>query len=311
MHNDTVNWDDLRVAYNVACSGSLSRSAEQLSMNHSTVLRRINRLERALGIRLFIRHQRGYRLTEAGQSLLETMTPLSGDMQRLITSLSALENSPSGVLKLSTVSDFSRFFAPLLKEFHELYPQVRLQITATDDVLSLSRGDVHVSLRLGDEPDEPDLIARYLLSFPLNFYASDSYVERYGLPTSMDELDQHLWVLPTGRKRHIPGISAIADAVDPRQVVYQSNSFPDIFSAVNAGIGIGPVGVSGLEWKDNTIASIEGLHTVNLGIHTEPNRLWCVYHKDMRGNSRIQALLAFIQHRIPADQAHPANRQTS
>lgn len=311
MHADQVNWDDLRVAYDVARTGSLSRSAEQLGMNHSTVLRRINRLEGVLGIRLFIRHQRGYRLTEAGQLMLETMTPLSGDMQRLVASLSALESSPSGILRLSTVSDFSRVFAPLLKEFHELYPQVRLQIFATDEVLSLSRGDVHVSLRLGDEPTEPDLIARYLLSFPLDFYAADSYVERYGLPTSMDDLDQHLWVLPTGRKRHIPGISAIADKVNPGRVVYQSNSFPDIFSAVNAGIGIGPVGVSGLEWRDNTIAAIDGLHAVNVGVRTEPNRLWCVYHKDMRGSSRIRALLEFIQHRIPADQGYPANQQRS
>lgn len=310
MNEDAVNWDDLKVAYEVARHGSLSRSADRLGLNHSTVLRRVNRLEQALGIRLFIRHQRGYRVTEAGQLMLETMTPLTGDMQRLISSLTVLENSPSGTLKLSTVSDFSGFFAPLLRDFREAYPQVRLQIVATDEVLSLSQGEIHVSIRMGEEPSEPDLIARYLLSFPQRFYASSSYVERHGVPASMEDINRHFWVMPTGRKQRISGIYPVIEKVDPTRIVYQSNSFPDIFSAVRSGMGIGPIGIGGLEWRDVNSVSVDGLQPVELGIRSEPTRMWIVYHKDMRGSSRIRALLDFILSRIPVNPDFPVNQQT-
>ena len=301
MAEESVNWDELRVAYDVAGSGSLSRSAEQLGMNHSTILRRINRLEKSLGTRLFIRHQRGYRMTEAGRLLLQRMTPLNEDMQRLVAALSVMESVPSATLKLSTVSDFSGFFSPLLREFRKEYPHTRLQIVATDEVLSLAQGNVHVSIRMGEEPTEPDLIARYLLSFPQRFYASADYVAEHGVPESMAGINQHSWVLPTGRKQHISGIQEVVEQVDPARIVYQSNSFPDIFAAVRAGMGIGPVGIGGLEWRDVNSVSIEGLQQVELGILSEPTKMWFVYHKDMRGSSRIRALLDFILQRIPAN----------
>ena len=272
-------------------------------MNHSTILRRINRLETALGTRLFIRHQRGYRMTEAGRVLLQRMTPLQGDIQRLISGLASMDDSPSGILKLSTVSDFSGFFSPLLREFRTAYPQIRLQVVATDEVLSLAQGNVHVSIRLGEEPNEPDLIARFLLSFSQRFYASSSYVEEYGIPTSLEEVNQHFWVLPSGRKQRISGIYPVVERVDPARIVYQSNSFPDIFAAVRSGMGIGPVGIGGLEWQDVNTVSIDGVQPVDLGIHSKATNMWFVYHKDMRGSSRIRALLDFILQRRPA--THP------
>ncbi len=296
---ETVNWDDLRIALDVARTGSLSRSADRLGMNHSTVLRRINRLEKALGTRLFIRHQRGYQRTEAGDMMLGTMTPLAGEVQRLLSGLSAMETSPSGTLKISTVSDFSGYFAPLMSRFRESYPQIRLQVVATDDVLSLSRGDVHVSIRMGEEPQEPDLIARFLMSFHQRLYASKEYVERYGLPHTMEEANRHLWVLPTGRKRLISGIKPIVDCVNPSRIVFQSNSFPDIYAAVVEGMGIGPIGLGGLSWKDASTTSVDHLVPVDVGIRAEPSNMWFVYHKDMRGSSRIRALLDFILNQMP------------
>ena len=299
MDAESINWDDLRVAYDVALRGSLSRSAEHLGINHSTILRRINRLEQSLGTRLFIRHQRGYRVTEAGRMFQERMLPLNGGMQRLTAALAVMEGSPSGTLKLSTVSDFSGFFSPLISEFRRAYPQIRLQVVATDEVLSLAQGNVHVSIRLGEEPREPDLIARYLLSVPHHFYASLDYIAEHGVPTSMEDINQHFWVLPTGRKQSISAIYPVVERVNSERIVYQSNSFPDIFASVRAGMGIGPVGLGGLEWRDVNAISVEGLQKVELGIRSEPTKMWFVYHKDMRGSSRIKALLDFILQQIP------------
>ena len=153
---DQFSWDDIHLAYRVAELGTLSKAADQLGINHSTVLRRISRLEQQLGARLFIRNQRGYRTTDAGQLLLDRVRPIAEEMQRLCTGLSTLEETPSGTLRISTVSDFSLFFAPLLHAFREAYPQIRVQVVATDERSSLASGDVHVAIRMGEQPREPE-----------------------------------------------------------------------------------------------------------------------------------------------------------
>jgi DNA-binding transcriptional LysR family regulator len=294
MLGDDFSWDDLYVAYRVAELGSLSRAGEKLSMNHSTVLRRINHLEQRLGIKLFIRHQRGYRLTDAGKMLLGEMRPIAMDMQRLFSSLSALEASPSGTLKISTVSDFSMFFAPVLYAFREAFPQIRVQVVATDDVLSLAEGGVHVAIRMGMEPAEPDLIARRLMPIRHNYFASSRYIERHGVPQSLADANRHLWVLPSGEKQNMPGIRELVDCLDADQIVFQSNSFSDIHSAVLEGMGVGPIG--GLQRFGGWASTLQ---KVEFGLKAPEAYMWFVYHKDMRGSSRIRALQDFILQRVP------------
>jgi len=296
----TVRWDDLRIAFQVATKGSLSRAGEALGINHSTALRAVNRLESALGTRLFIRNQRGYQLTDAGRMLADRMRPVAAEMQRLCNTLSTVETAPSGTLRISTVTDFSPFFAPLLHAFRREYPQIRVQILATDDRLSLAEGEVHASVRIGNEPDEPDLIARRLMPVGLHYYASQEYVDQFGVPASLDDLNRHQWVLPTGDKTRIPAIQELIEKIAPEQVAFQSNSFSDIEAAVRAGMGIGPMSevnthLSGL------IGGVENpLINVSLDVDTEPSQMWLVYHKDMRQSARVRALQEFLERKIGA-----------
>lgn len=289
-----LNWDDIRVAYSVAETGSLSAAGKQLGLNHTTVLRRVNQLEQQLGQRLFIRHQRGYRLTESGHVLLEKGKSLMADMQLLQNNLSVLGHSPSGTLRISTVSDFSQSLAPLIAGFRQQYPQIRIETIATDEVLSLSRGDIHAAIRIGSQPSEPDLIARPLIRVGLSFFAADSYVERYGLPQSLADVGRHLWLLPSGGKRQIPAIKTLYDRLDDEQIVFQSNSFNDLYYAVLEGMGIGP-----FESLHRPRLTSEGVRRVELGLNFEADPIWLVYHKDMKNSARIQAFQEYMGRAIP------------
>ncbi|WP_221793433.1 LysR family transcriptional regulator [Oceanobacter mangrovi] len=294
MAMDEFSWDDLHIAYRVAEAGTLSAAAERLGLNHSTLLRRISRLEQQLGTRLFIRHQRGYQLTDAGQLMLERMQPVADEMVRLFNGLSTYESTPSGTLRISTVSDFSLFFAPLLHAFREAYPQIRVHVVATDERTSLASGDVHAAIRMGEQPTEPDLIARKLMPSPMDLFAAQSYVERYGLLRNMADVNRHFWVLPSGRKRQIPGIRELVDRIDPSRIVFESNSFTDIFSAVSEGMGVGPVG-----FLQRASSINQDLVQIDLGLPTPQAFMWFVYHKDMRGSSRIRALQNFMIEHLP------------
>ena len=285
-----VRWDDLRIAYQVAASGSLSKAGATLGVNHSTVLRAVNRLENTLGANLFIRHQRGYQLTDAGRIMAERMTAIHGDMQRLTNALATLEASPSGLLRISTVIDFSTFFAPLLHEFRKEYPQVRIKIVATDEILTLAKGEVHVAIRLGSQPSEPDLVARPLSHVDLRFYASPTYIEEFGIPRSKEDINQHNWVLPTGDKERMSGIQELLSKVNASQLVMQSNSFNDIQSSVEAGVGIGPL--------SSINAEKTSLVEVDFGVQIDSSPMWFVYHKDMKQSKRIRALQEFLLRKI-------------
>jgi len=299
--DESIRWDDLKVALCVAREGSLSRAGEVLGINHSTALRAVGRLESALGTRLFIRHQRGYQLTDGGRLLAERLGPVAGEIQRLCGTLATVETAPAGTLRISTVTDFSPFFAPLLHAFRREYPQIRVQIVATDDVLSLADGEVHVSVRIGQQPEEPDLIARRLMPVDLNFYAAQSYVDQCGLPESEAEFAKHQWVLPTGDKTRIPAIQELIQLVAPEQVAFQSNSFSDIESAVRAGMGIGPLSIVNLGTQgalEGGLRSAEGLVRVPFLSTSTPSQMWLVYHKDMRQSARVRALQGFLQRQL-------------
>lgn len=283
-----ASWDDFHIAYHVAQAGTLTKAGKILNMNHATVLRHINRLEEILDTKLFIRHQRGYQLTDAGELVVQEIPDIQKSFSRLENLMSSVENSISGNLRITTLSDFSPLLNPALKAFRQEYPKLRIQIIATDDVIPLSTGAAHVSLRAGSQPTEPDLIAKKISSPKVFYYAADSYVKEYGLPKNANEYKQHLWALPSGEKRKIPFIKQILEHINEEQIIYQSNHFPDIYSAVVEGMAIGPIGVHYSRNCDN-------LKKLNIKLDTTRDSFWFVYHKDLKNSARIQALFGFLE----------------
>ncbi len=283
-----ASWDDFRIAYQVAKSGTLTKAGKMLQMNHATVLRHINRLEEALDTKLFIRHQRGYQLTDAGELVVKEVPDIQKSFSRLENLMSSAEKNISGNLRITTLSDFSPLLNPALKAFRQAYPKLRIQIIATDDIIPLATGAAHVSLRAGGQPNEPDLIVKKLNPPDIHYYAADSYVAEHGLPANDREYNQHLWALPSNEKRKIPFVKQILKHIDEEQIIYQSNHFPDIHNAVIEGMAIGPMGVHHANKCDN-------LQKLDIQFDTAIEGFWFVYHKDLKNSARIQALFGFLE----------------
>lgn len=282
-----ASWDDFRIAYQVAESGTLTKAGKVLQMNHATVLRHINRLEEALDTKLFIRHQRGYQLTDAGELVVKELPDIHKSFSRLENLMASAEKNISGNLRITTLSDFSPLLNPALKAFRQAYPKLRIQIIATDDIIPLASGAAHVSLRAGAQPNEPDLIVKKLKAPDIHYYAADSYIKEYGLPKDESEFNQHLWALPSNEKRKIPFIKQILKYLNEEQIIYQSNHFPDIHSAVIEGMAIGPIGIHHASQHSH-------LKKLNIKLDLSTEGLWFLYHKDLKNSARIQALFEFL-----------------
>ncbi|CAA0094310.1 HTH-type transcriptional activator CmpR [BD1-7 clade bacterium] len=289
---ETARWDDYRIAYQVARSGSLAKAGAALGINHSTVLRRIDQLEAAIGTALFIRHQRGYQLTDAGHVFVDNMPQVIEAFASLENRLVAADSDLRGKLVITTPSDYLVILNPYLKRFRDQYPLLRLEIFATDEKLSLAAGDAHVAIRLGPKPDEADLIVKALTEDQLQYCASESYIERYGELTRLEDCNDHLWVMPNGRKTRLPMIRSVLDHLDPERVVYQTNGFLEVYGAVEEGMGIGPVP------RLHALRSPR-IKVLNLKLDQPKGKAWFVYHRDVKHNVRVKALYQFLANTLP------------
>lgn len=290
---NNISWDDYKIAYQVAIDGSLSQAGKSLSINHATVLRRINQLEAALDVKLFFRHQRGYQLTDAGHILMEEMPSFIAQFSRLENQLHNVEGHLRGELRISTVSSYSSVLTPLLKLFRQQYPDIRLKLLCTDDIVPLESGIAHVALRVGPKPDGSDLIVKPLSNFATSYYVSQAYADEFGLPANNSELKQHKWVLPTSEKHRIPFVRNVLQHIDEENIVFQSNHFPDVTQAVIEGIGIGPISLAHAKLYDDLVY-------VPIDAPKTDEAIWFVQHKDLKHSARVRCFYDFLVQQLTA-----------
>ena len=113
------HWTDIHIAYQVARLGTLSAAADHLDVHHSTVLRRIDALEKRLNCRLFQRSARGYTPTEAGKTLLKVAEQTQSDFERLFGQIQGVDEQIKGTLVVTSVSSYSQVLIKLFAEFQQ------------------------------------------------------------------------------------------------------------------------------------------------------------------------------------------------
>ena len=292
MNTQLEHWDDIRVAFEVARRGTLSAAAEQLGVHHSTILRRINALEERLNTRLFHRTARGYRTTEAGQALLQVAGGINDQVDKLTGYLRGTDQQITGSLVITTVTGVIDIITPWLAEFRERYPQLHLELLLDQRKLRLDYGEAHIALRPGKKPTEPDYIAQGIWHLNHRLYASRSYVERYGLPESMDDLDGHQFI-STMPDSPAPFIRWMEQNIDNRQIVFRTTDINQHYLAIKLGIGIGPA-VETLAQHEPDLIPLSDDFT------RWGSNMWLVTHLLMHRTARVQAFCEFIKAKFAA-----------
>jgi molybdenum-dependent DNA-binding transcriptional regulator ModE len=144
-----IDWDDVRYFLAVARGGSVRAAAERLSVNHSTVLRHIAQMEERLGARMFEKLPSGYRLTGAGEEVLEFAGQMEAASNRLETRIFGRDQSARGLLRVTLVSPFAtHLLMPDFAEFARLHPEVELEILPSDEPVSLMNREADVAIRV-------------------------------------------------------------------------------------------------------------------------------------------------------------------
>ena len=146
-------------------------------------------------------------------------------------------------MRVTTTLGFgTHWLTPRLGEFMELYPDIKLRIILTDDELDLGMREADVALRLR-EPSQPDLIRRRLFTVHYHLYAAPAYVNRYGEPQAIEDLDSHriLTYGVTGAN-FLNNLNSVLwagrDSKNPRISNLSVNNISALRKAVDKGIGL-------------------------------------------------------------------------
>lgn len=186
-----LDWDKLRIFHVAAEAGSFTHAADRLNMSQSAVSRQISALEEDLGLKLFIRHARGLVLTEVGEQLFRTAHRMAWELQSVQAQMVESQDVPSGPLIVTTTVGFgSTWLTSRIHEFVNLYPTIQLEIKLNDAELDLAMREADVAIRL-HRPVQSEMIQRKLFTVHFHIYASRGYVEQYGRPSSIEDLDNH------------------------------------------------------------------------------------------------------------------------
>jgi LysR family transcriptional regulator, regulator for bpeEF and oprC len=171
--------------------GSFTAAARSLGLPKTTVSRKLRDLETRLGARLLNRTTRRIALTEAGTVYFDHSKRIAGQLDEAESAVHQLEGSPRGWLKITAPYTLSETtLTPILLEFRQRYPEVRLDLTLSNERIDILENEIDVALRVGPLADST-LVARRLAVYRSQIYASERYLARYGEPVAPEDLQHH------------------------------------------------------------------------------------------------------------------------
>jgi DNA-binding transcriptional LysR family regulator len=288
-----LDWDKLRIFHAAAAAGSFTHAGEALHMSQSAVSRQVSALEKDLKLSLFHRHARGLVLTEQGELLFSTVVEVMAKLQTAATLLADTTTQPSGDLRIAApVGLGTVWLTQRLREFMDLYPEIRIDLILNDDQIDLPMraADVAIWTR---EPDNADLIRRPLFTMKVRAFASTQYVRRYGAPQSLADLDRHRIISYNGTPAlQLAAISWLEtagrdDGAAPRSSAFKANSVVAIKYAIRAGIGIGMI-------PDYMTDGEGDLVTVLTEIDPPSLPILFVYPEELKTSKKVQVLRDFL-----------------
>lgn len=272
------DWDDIRFFLAVAREGSVSGAARCLSVNHSTVTRRIQGMETKHGVQLFQRVREGYEMTDAARAIYEQALAIELQSQQISRSLLGQDARLEGTVTLTMPHDlFENCLVEDLAEFHRQYPQIQLKVMVTDGLRNLANREADLAVRL--TPTPPDsLIGHRVCAIQYGLYCHRAIETsgRVGIIVWQGDDDQ---VLPLWAQQHFP----------QAYVAMQVDDLTSMYAAVKAGFGIARMP----SYFANVMTDKE-VEYLPLELSHSDWSVWVLYHQDLRKTARIQRLQSFL-----------------
>ena len=227
---------DLEIFARVVTAGSMSAAGRELDLSPAVVSKRISHLETRLGTRLFHRTTRQLQLTETGRGFYERVVQILATVQEAEAFVSSGHERAGGSLKITAPTGFSRMhIAPYLGKFLKQYPDLSIEIIATDHILDIVREGIDVAIRLS-ELDDLSLVAKKLAPCRRLFCATPEYLKEHGTPKTLADLSKHKIIVENNTAWRLQGPEGITSLKLSGEI--KTNNSDIVHQALLAGCGI-------------------------------------------------------------------------
>lgn len=284
LDRSRLRWDDTRVFLAIARTGTLSGAAARLGTGLATVSRQIERLEAALGLTLFSRHQSGYRLTDDGVALVERAEALEQAAETFAEG-SAAQADVAGRVRLATAETLANhIIIPALPKLVLQYPDLMLEVVTDVQAVNLHRRDADLAVRMV-KPERGNVTIRRLGSLGYGLYGSRAYVA--SRPTQRDEgpFDGDRFITWCETQSHLPAAQWIEPILHGRAPALATTTLSAQLSAVIAGVGVAVL--PHFLGRRNDLVCLQSELGIDQGI-------WLAVHSDVAQSRRVRVVGEFL-----------------
>ena len=291
-----MDWDKLKIFYAVAEAGNFTKATYALNLSQSAISRQIQSLEQELKTQLFERHARGLSLTENGEYLFKTAREVISKLKDVESTLIDKKDKLSGKLTVTTFVSFgTTWLTPRIQEFMKLNPEIEIELIFDDKELDLStrQADIGIWMR---RPKQLNYIQKKLIDINYHIYGSAKYLEQYGHPKNLSELNKHKFI-SYGRGAPSPvfnpdwALRLGTKDNKKRKSIMKVNSVYGLLLAVQSGVGLAAL-------PDYITAPVSNIIRVLPQAEGPKTEAYFVFPQSLRNVARVIAFRNFLYSKI-------------
>ena len=290
-----MDWSSLRDFLALAECGSVSAAARSLQSSQPALSRRLQKLEEALDVELFVRSQRGMRLTAAGERVRALAQRMQDAAEHIPGAADLGHDRVSGVVRISAPEArlgtdwIQRALLPL----RAASPDIVIELTVENQLTDLGRRQADIALRLV-KPTDPAFTARKVASLAWGLYAAPGYLRGRGRIATPADLREHDLLVyeqaPDTRQTQWLERYGLAS-----RIVLRANSIDAVYAAARAGWGVALLPAFSAQRATRLDLVFEKPLERNLS-------LWLVTHADLRKSRRIRTVFRLLAQAFERDQ---------
>lgn len=291
------NWSDYPIFLAVAETGSLTAAGEHLGISQPTVGRRIKALETQFGAPVLTKDDGRLVPTDFGHLVLDHIKRMGEEADAITRSSATLEDSLEGTIMLAVSEGIGDWWLPsVMRVFHQEHPEVAIDINVDFRAANLAQREADIALRWMGPGSQNSLIGRKVSSSGFGLFASQSYVQKHGLPETIADLVNHDGIeMFVGKEKFWPK-DAKGNLLPTPKTTFKTNNLLAHHHAILAGYGIGMMAYGGLCGDTELVRILPEVERVE--------DLWVVAHEDLKKSARVRAAFDFLIDALQKDHDH-------
>ncbi len=276
--------DALQTVLALVRTGTLAKASVRLGVDSSTVFRNITQLERSVGQMLFVRSRSGFAANELALQLAQHAEKVEAELEAARTTTHATQADIAGVVRITTTDTLLHgLLMPALRNLAAAQPLLAFELTASNEVASLTKRDADIALRATKKPP-PHLVGRNLGVIDVAVFASKKLLR---LPKLREDLVLADWIAPDDALPEHLSVKWRKQRYPRLAVRYQVNSIASVLEGVRAGLGVGIVPI----FLARAYSDIVAISDVLPECETQ---LWLLTHAESRHLRRVSSVYQYL-----------------